>query len=67
MQNLIQILAYSAGSIFLGIALTIYLFVTLSRRRRCLEGGEGCFANFVVLMVLGVAVFCFVVAVQVAV
>jgi len=55
MNNLAPMLAYSAGSITLGVALTMYLLLVSTRRSGNMEGSEGCFATFILLVVLSIA------------
>ena len=56
MDNLAPMLAYSAGSILLGVTLTMYLMLVLTRHNGSMNRSEGCFATFIILIILGIAV-----------
>lgn len=62
METFPQLLAFSAGSICLGVTLTIALLSALIGRSGGATNGEGCFGHALVLIAFGAAVFFFVLA-----
>ena len=58
-----QVLAFGAGSLSLGVALTFWIIGALATRHGSSSSGEGCFVTFVCVFALCVAAFFFLVAV----
>ena len=63
MNSLGQLLAFGAGSLCLGVTLTLGVIFALVSRHSHGESGEGCLGTFLCLMGLGLAGYFFFVAV----
>ena len=62
MNSLGQLLAFGAGSLCLGVTLTLGVIFALVSRHSHGESGEGCLGTFLCLMGLGLAGYFFFVA-----
>jgi hypothetical protein len=63
MNNFVQLLAFGAGALCLGVALTLGgIFALASRHSE--DSGEGCLGTFLCLIGLGLAAYFFFVAVM---
>jgi hypothetical protein len=63
MENLIRLLAFGAGALCLGVALTLAAFFALMSRHESEDSGEGCLGTGLVLSALAVAAYLFLKAV----
>ena len=57
MRGFGQLLAFGAGSLYLGVALTFGVIYSIATRHSDSDSGEGCFVSLVCVMALGVAAF----------
>lgn len=58
--TLAHLMAFGAGTFFLGIGLVILLIFALAGRHD--DSGEGCFGGIIVLLTMGLAAYFFILA-----
>lgn len=63
MNNFGQLLAFGAGSLCLGVTLTLGVIFALVSRPSYGDSGEGCLGTFICLIPLGLAAYFFFVAI----
>ena len=63
MKNFVQLLAFGAGALCLGVTVTIAVIFALASRHSYEDSGEGCLSTFLCLIGLSLAAYFFFVAV----